>query len=777
MIRLYSQKQLPFTFPLPLAIAVVLLCAPAIAADPSAADLEFFEAKVRPLLVKHCHECHSAKSKAVKGGLQLDNHADVLKGGDTGAALVEGKPDDSLLIQSVRYESFEMPPTGKLSQANIDTLAKWVEIGAPWPQEEVVQQQTKSYDWSKVREQHWAWQPIPRPEPPKVDNAAWPRNPIDSFVLNKLEANKLSPAAAIEKRELIRRVYFDLIGLPPSPEEVSAFVKDGGENAYANLIDGLLESPHYGERWGRHWLDVARYSDGFGGFLDNKGLPHAWQYRDWVVQALNNDTPYDQFVRLQIAGDLIDAQKHAAATGFFALGPTYISDGGDPESKAQAQSETLDDRVDTLSRGLLGLTVSCARCHDHKFDPIPTMDYYSLAGIFKNTKTVDIKVRRWEAIQKYEEAQAAIKAIEADSKQLQEKAKQGGRELTEAESKQITQWNQQIEQHKKIGEPAQVSTHALAEAGSGDMKVALRGDLRKAGPVAPRRFLRLLAGEDPTKFTNGSGRLELADAIASEDNPLTARVIVNRIWMHHFGKAIVRSPSNFGTLGQKPTHPQLLDWLASHLIESEWSLKQLHRTIMLSATYQMSSNFDKDNYYTDGDNELLWRMNPRRLDVEAWRDGLLVVTGELETQLGGAPIEDLAGSKRRTFYAKTSRNGDRFRSDEFLRLFDFPLPRATVAKRPTSTVPQQFLFLMNSQFMLDRAKAFTARLHKEATTDADRIDRGYQLLYGRDATDQEKSLALAFLTGDPNAEKPPALSAWEQYAQVLLSSNEFMHLR
>ncbi|MCH7726115.1 MAG: PSD1 domain-containing protein [Planctomycetes bacterium] len=771
--------------------SLLLLPVQAAAAEPSAADLDFFEAKVRPLLVKHCYECHSVKSKAVKGGLMLDSHAGVIKGGDTGAALVLGKPDDSLLVAAIRYQSFEMPPTGKLPQRDIDTLVKWVELGAPWPKEQVVQSQPgNTYDWAKVREEHWAWRPIGKPHPPQVKGASWVRNPIDRFILARLEAKEMQPASPAGRRSLIRRAYYDLIGLPPTPKEVDAFVNNPSKNAYAELIDRLLDSQHYGERWGRHWLDVARYSDGFGGFLDNKPSPHAWRYRDWVVKALNADTPYDQFVRLQIAGDLIDASRHGAATGFFALGPTYTSDGGDPDSKAQARSETLDDRVDTLSRGFLALTVSCARCHDHKFDPIPTLDYYSLAGVFNNTKKNDnLQVIPWDAAVRYEQTQKAIKVLEARVKKLQEEAAQARRSLTNEESQRIAAWQKELEQHKKTAPPARFPVHALAESGSADMKVALRGNMRKPGPVAPRRFLRLIAGEEPARFTKGSGRLELADAVASADNPLTARVIVNRIWMHHFGKALVRSPSNFGKLGQKPTHPKLLDWLARHLIDSAWSIKQMHRTIMLSATYCMSSGMDESNFNLDGDNEFVWRMNPRRLDVEAWRDGLLSVTGELDKQIGGPPVEDLAGSKRRTLYAKTSRNGDRFRSDEFLRLFDFPLPRATIAKRPVSIVPQQFLFLMNSQFMINRAKALMSRLHNEAKTDSERIERAYRLLYGRAPREREKALGLEFLAGKnveeadakstpPPAEKQqPRLSQWEQYAQVLLSANEFMQIR
>ncbi len=682
-------------------------------AQPTPQQLEFFEAKVRPLLSEHCVECHSDRAKKLQAGLHLDSRAGLLKGGEGGPAIVPGKADASGLVQAVRYESVEMPPSGKLKDDQIATLVRWVEMGAPWPPQSETRpaESDGGYDWDKLRNEHWAWQPLQNAEMPSVGDTQWPQNGIDYFVLARLEASGMKPAPRADRRTLIRRTYFDLIGLPPTPDDVEAFVNDARPDAYARVVDQLLASPQYGERWGRHWLDVARYSDGLGGFADKDPLPEAWRYRDWVVRSWNADLPYDRFVRQQIAGDLMKEPDSIYGPGFFAIGPIYKSDGGDPDSVAQAQSETLDDRVDTFSRGFLALTVACARCHDHKFDPIPTLDYYSLAGVFNNSKKVD-----------------------------------------------------------KPG-------HTLAEAGSGDMKVALRGNLRKPGPVAPRRFLRVLAGADPPPFTQGSGRLELADAVADPKNPLTARVMVNRIWQHHFGRAIVRSPSNFGALGQPPTHPLLLDWLAARFIESGWSAKELHRTIVLSSAYQMSSEFDGRNYAADGDNRLLWRMNPQRLEVEAWRDGLLAATGELDASIGGAPTDKLLQSRRRTLYSIISRNGDRFESDEFLRLFDFPAPRVTSEGRTTSIVPQQFLFLMNSPFMTQRAKAFAARLASGADDDAQRIHLAYELLFARPPNDAEFRIGLDFLANSGETGQNVALTPWEQYAQVLLSANEFMYVR
>ncbi len=660
----------------------------------SAEQIQFFEARVRPLLSKHCYRCHSDRKKSPKGGLRLDSRNLILKGGDSGPSIVPGDPEKRLLIRAVRWQKLEMPPKGKLSKGDIATLERWVKIGAPWPDEkQPIVKAPKTYDWEKLRAQHWAFRPVQKPTPPKRQSSSRIENPIDLFIQEKLFANRLKPAPSADPRILVRRIYFDLLGLPPTPEETDRFIENAKRSpqlAVTHLVDRLLSSPHYGERWGRHWLDVARYSDGFGGFLDNNPLLQAWKYRDWVIEALNRDLSYDEFVRQQIAGDILKTEQSHIAPGFFAVGPTYRSDGGDPDSVAQAKSETLDDRVDTLSRGFLALTVSCARCHDHKFDPIPTLDYYSLAGVFNNTRTI---------------------------------------------------------QDKKS------PLHTLAEAGNRDMKVALRGDLRKPGEVAPRRFLRILAGADAKRFTKGSGRLELANAIADADNPLTARVLVNRVWLHHFGKALVRTPNNFGKLGEKPTHPKLLDWLAATFVENGWSIKRLHRVILTSATYQMSSRFDEKGFNLDGDNKLLWRYNPRKLDVEAWRDRMLAVTGELDNRLGGTATENVH-SLRRAMYLKVSRNGDRFATDEFLRLFDFPLMRASVAKRPTSIVPQQFLFLMNSDFMRNRAQTLAQRLMTAAKSNEDRVDLAYRLLFGRLPSTRERALGLAFLDAKSVPQKP-----------------------
>ncbi|MFT5322904.1 MAG: mono/diheme cytochrome c family protein [Planctomycetaceae bacterium] len=721
-------------------------------------QLEFFETKIRPLLVERCFSCHSAKAEKLKAGLYMDGRAALLKGGESGAAIVPGKPDESLIMQAVRYESYEMPPDGKLRDEEIASLAKWVEMGAPWPAGQPASLPTANatdYDWAELRDGHWAWKPVSRPEIPTSDKSSrWSQNGIDHFVFRQLNEAGLPPSDPARSEILVRRLFLDLTGLPPTPEQVNSFkdaVTTDRKAAIAATIDQLLQSPHYGERWGRHWLDVARYSDGFGGFLDSSGLPEAWRYRDWVVNAFNSDMPYDEFVRLQIAGDLLsNSPESAIATGFFALGPTYRSDGGDPEAVAQAKSETLDDRLDTLSRGFMAITVACARCHDHKFDPIPHKDYYSLAGVFNNSAVNQFPLADDVVVRAYRDAQKVINDQQKMINDLKNLAKKEKRKLTGEEQKQIDGWNKTLAELKMAAPPMYETAHTLRDSGSGGMKIALRGDLRKPGDVAPRRFLRLLSSDDPARFTKGSGRLELADAVASEDNPLTARVIVNRIWQHHFGKALVRSPSNFGTLGQKPTHPELLDWLASEFVESGWSIKSLHRLILTSASWQQSSQIRDDGFNRDGDNRLIWRMNPRRMDAESWRDSQLFVTGELDETSGGRPIDNITASSRRTIYAKVSRNGDRFASDSFLRLFDFPQMRATVAERPSTIVPQQYLFMMNSDFMVARARALVASISAgDPDSEGEKISKAYQLLYGRNATAAETAIGLQYLTQSP----------------------------
>ncbi len=700
---------------------------------PPAKQMEFFEKSVRPILVANCFECHSGTTH--KGGLRLDSRAAIMSGGRNGPAMIPHKPDESKLIAVLSHEEpLKMPPKQKLKDGEIAVLVKWVKMGAPWP-ETATTIRTPTLDkvfkiTAKDRE-FWSFQPVANPAPPKVENATWAKTPIDRFVFAKLQANNLKPVEAADKRTLIRRATFDLIGLPPTPEEIDNFLNDESPDAFAKVIDELLASPHYGERWGRHWLDVARYGEDQAHTFQARMYPNGYRYRDWVVKALNDDMPYDRFVKEQIAADLIegpDRRENLAALGFFALGPVYYGDG--------KKLDQYDDRIDTMTRGFLGLTVACARCHDHKFDPIGTKDYYALAGIFSSTE--------YDAtpLVSKEEVEAATMALTADEK-------------------------------KKKVHPNYPFVHALKEGKAANIRVHIRGSANDLGEEAPRRFLSILSAEDAAPFTKGSGRLELAEAIASKNNPLTARVMVNRIWQQHFGRGLVRTTSNFGALGERPTHPELLDYLASRFIASGWSIKALHREIMQTATYQLGSRYDAQDAEIDGDNKMLWRMNRRRLEVEPWRDAMLAVSGKLDRTLGG-PSTNLAdpNNRRRTLYGSVSRH----ELNPLLRLFDFPDPNVTCEGRTITTVPLQQLFVLNDEFMVENAKALAARLTASNKDDAGRIREAFLVLYGRPATEREVKLGLAFLAAKAAGKGGQSLTRWDQYAQVLLSANEFLYI-
>jgi hypothetical protein len=755
---------------------------------PTPEQLEFFEHKVRPLLADNCYSCHSQEAEAkgkLKAGLFMDSLAGLLKGGDSGSALTPGDPTKSLIVEAINYgnEDMTMPPKAKLQEAQIQVLTEWVKMGAPWPGTSgapalAQKHGGEPYDWARFRSEHWAFKPIVKSALPDVSGSEWPRSDIDHFVIARLNAASLKPNPPAAKHLLIRRAYLDLIGLPPPPQQVTAFLADESPEALAKVVDSLLASEQYGERWARHWLDVARYSEAHGGFGD-KPLPNTWRYRDWVVSAFNADLPYDQFLTYQIAGDLLETKPDPAGTGFFAVGPHYVGDGGDPEAQAQAEAETLADRVDTFSRGLLGLTVACARCHDHKFDPITTKDYYAIAGVFKNTRREDFPCAPQAEVDAFKAAQQAIKEhekqvndwLEAAAKRINVKRKDVEGMLDAPAKTELAVLRAELEKRKSAAPPMYATVHGLMDSGSADMPVALRGDLRKPGEMAPRRFLEIVAGKEAPHYTKGSGRMELARSVTAPNNPLTARVIVNRVWGWHFGEALVRTPSNFGLLGEKPTHPELLDWLAADFMEHGWSIKRLHRQILLSSTWQMSAHFNKEKFASDGENRLLWRMNPGKLEVEAWRDSLLAVTGELDRTIGGPPANEIWQSKRRTVYASTSRTGEVYHADHFLRMFDAPASVASTEKRVTSTVPQQYLFMMNSPFMADRAKALGDWMRSQSGGLPAQLTATYQLLYSRPPEPAEQELAAAWLGSNPPPER------WHRYAQTLLSAHEFIQIQ
>ncbi len=909
------------------------------AAEPTAAQLDFFEKKIRPILTDKCYKCHSQAENKVKGGLLADSKEGLLKGGDTGPAVVPGDVEKSLLIKAVRYkdENLQMPPKGeKLSTAQVADLEAWVKMGAPDPRSNASAE--KFREMAKEAERnHWAFRPVKKPELPAVKMKGWVATPVDAFILTKLEEKAMLPSFQADKRTLIRRATFDLIGLPPTPEEVKAFVDDNSADAYEKLIDRLLASPHYGERWGRYWLDVARYSDTKGEVNRNREdfrYPYAWTYRDYVINSFNDDKPYDKFVMEQLAADRLplgDDKSALAAMGFITLGKRFLGNNND----------VIDDRIDVVSKGLLGLTVSCARCHDHKFDPIPTKDYYSWHGIFtssiepdeepllkkpietpeykeftKKLATLQDQVRffresnetfiitrlrsqvgdylytalearkkpgnernifirqkmnldggvvgAWDRVlnnvarkhspifapllefskltdeeyatkgkvlaaqfsgNRYPKGQInpqiAIVFGGAAPATFKEVADKYGKVLTDVDAK----WKAELasyEKRKKLAEKpppaptalpeksledlrwvmyspdspanppsgqidrllpmnvqrkevdlrAEIVTLKLTSPGAPprahvlldspnprDSRIFLRGNASSLGEPAPRHFLTVFQGDKADTFKQGSGRLELAQAMISRDNPLTARVMVNRIWQHHFGEGIVSTVSDFGTRATPPTHPELLDWLASTFMDEGWSIKKIHRLIMLSSTYRQSSDHNPRYAQVDPGNKLLWRMNIVRLDFEALRDSLLAIGGKLDQTMGGQPVDVTQPNiTRRTVYGFI----DRGSLPEVFNNFDFANPDLTTGKRYATIVPQQSLYLMNNPLVVEQVRSLVQRPDfKNEQDDEKRVRLLYDIVYQRVPTADEIKLGLRFLESLPTVNDIATELTWK----------------
>jgi mono/diheme cytochrome c family protein len=726
---------------------------------PAPQAAEFFESKVRPVLAENCFSCHGPEKQ--KGDLRLDSRAALLKGAGGEPVVVPGDPDKSILVKAVRHDGdTKMPPKKKLPDPAIEALAAWVKMGAPWPET------TAGKGASSVAEaqaQHWSFRPVRKPALPPVRRGDWARTPIDLFVLAKLEQRGLEPAPRADRRTLIRRVALDLTGLPPEPAEVEAFVNDPSPDAWEKVIDRLLASPRYGERWGRHWLDVARYADTKGYlFEEERRYPFAYTYRDYVIRAFNDDLPYDQFVNQQIAADKLpagDDKRPLAAMGFLTLGRRFLNNTPD----------IIDDRIDVVMRGLQGLTVGCARCHDHKFDPIPMRDYYSLYGVFASSvEPKDLPVlgapAPTPAYLAYEKELTALKQAVTD---YEEKNKDELQKRNRKARDELRKLQKKVDTLKVTHPGAPPQAMVLTDlAQPVDPVVFLRGNPNNHGPAVPRQFLEVLSRGERKPFTDGSGRLDLARAIASKDNPLTARVMVNRVWLHHFGKGLVTTPGDFGLRGDPPTHPELLDYLAWSFTEEGWSVKQLHRMILRSATYLQSSAAPQA---ADPDNRLLSHQNRQRLDFEALRDSLLWASGRLDTKAGGAPVEITTPpfAARRSVYGFI----DRQNLPGLFRTFDFASPDSSTPQRHVTTVPQQALFLMNGPFVVQQAKALAAQPDVTACTDAgERIAYLYRLLYGRPPDADEAALGRRFVE---SAGTEKALSPWEKYCQVLLMSNEF----
>ncbi len=924
-------------------IAAIFVAAPAATAVCDEATtpsrLEFFEKRVRSLLVQHCYECHSAKD--VKGGLRLDSATGWQRGGDSGVAIVPHEPNSSRLIEAVRYgnEDLQMPPTGKLSAEEIQTLEQWIAQGATDPRTEVAPVSHAALKGMSVEDgrRFWSFVPVQIPEIPQPSTPDWARTPIDAFVVAKLESKGLQPAPQADRRTLIRRATLDLTGLPPSPADVATFVADDSVDAYDRLIDRLLESSDYGVRWGRHWLDVARYADS-NGLDENLAFGSAWRYRDYVVDAFNHDKPFDRFLKEQIAGDLLpDAgvESHIA-TGFLVLGAKVLAE----PDREKLDMDTIDEQLDSTGKAFLGMTLGCVRCHDHKFDPIKQSDYYGLAAIFKSTKTFGDT--NYGAIKHWNEYSFATDAEKASLKTIDEeiaakkaaaatfKAEATNRLRSEVRAKAamylataagidpdtslidlqtlaeplglhprvlhhcrhhlkfhaddplFLKWRELqavgdsdgICQHyaalfaaadvalatAKATNPAATSSgdaaldaarealddtsgflalppkpefaldattlvefHRLAEiarvleSNAADeasamsvadgtvlttLPISVRGDHRNPGDAVARAFPSvMLADASPVTLPdNQSGRLQLAEWMASPNHPLTSRVIVNRIWRWHFGRGLVASTDNFGILGDKPSHPELLDWLANHFTTSGWSIKSLHRLIMTSSVYQMDSQHPRSAEFSviDPEVELLWRFRRQRLDAEQIRDSILQVSGRLDRSFGGktVPLRNRQfvfdhtsidhtkyDSLRRAIYLPVIRNNLYTMFEQF----DFPDPTMPTGSRNATVVAPQALLMMNSELVIDSADEMARCLINDRSDPVHRIELGYDRAISRSPTEAETKLALDFILqmtthaaatdATEETQKLAELRAWSLFCQTLLACNEFIYVR
>src|SRR5580658_3696661 len=771
-------------------LAFALLSLPA-AAQPTSAD--FFENKIRPVLASKCYACHSSELARPVEGLMLDTKAGLAR------VVTPGKPNESRILQGIRYTdpTFQMPPTGKLPDSVIADFEQWIAAGAVDPRiATVVTTTPASLKGMSIEDgrKWWAFQPVREIAPPKVKDTTWAKTKIDAFVLAKLEEKGLTPSPAADKRTLVERAYVDLIGMKPTYEEVEAFVNDKSPDAYEKLLDKLLASQHYGERWGRHWLDVTRYAeDNSTSEATNPGYPYAWRYRDWVIEAFNQDVPYDRFVKLQLAADLMKDAKRAQdsndmrALGYLGAAPIYHKDRRLSEDvTAGFMTDDWDERVDAVSRGLLGMTVACARCHDHKFDPILTKDYYGLVGVFASTMRVerpmfDVDPQTetrylWMQNQLFDlrysanlltneastvvDSEPRVAKWKADIDALKTEAETWRDRYPKLVESLEKYWAPPGQRQQGGGrgapppppEPFMNAVYDAAQYTDGsdkqftwiivkpgearDFPVLQHGNVTSPGDIVPRHFPTVLAKGDPN-FKIGSGRLELAERMFTDSGPLAARVIVNRVWAWHFGRPLVGTPSDFGTQGEKPSHPELLDDLAARFIAHGWSMKWLNREIMLSAAYRQSSRSRPEGEQADQANSLVWRMNPRRLDVESYRDSILRAAGTLNEQMYG-PSEDVdrATSVRRTVYGRVSRS----RLSNLLKLYDFPDPAQTSPGRDLTTTSLQQLFVMNSAFIEGQSAALVKAVQGEPD-DVAKVRSLYRRILSRDPSQKELALA------------------------------------
>jgi mono/diheme cytochrome c family protein len=756
-----------------ISFAVLVLVAPAFG-TPTPEQLEFFEKKIRPVLAEQCYKCHGPEKQ--KADLRVDSRDALLKPGDDGPAIILGKPNESLLIKSIKHiGDMKMPEKApKMPDDQIAALEQWIAMGAPWPEND----KPISSPQTATARAHWSYQPIKNPPVPTVEGAV---NPIDAFIREKLKSANLMMSPKADKRTLLRRASYELIGLPPTAEEVAAFEADASPDAFAKVIDRILASPHYGERWARHWMDVARYADSKGYLAGGVSRDYAFAYtfRDWLIRSFNEDLPYDRFLQLQIAADhLVGANDpNLAAMGFLTVGRRFLGNIHD----------IIDDRIDTLTRGTMGLTVACARCHDHKFDPVLQQDYYSMYGIFASSdEPEDLPtigdIEDKEAKASYE-AELAKRQGTLDAFVSRHASNYGfltsistgvpfALYSTDREALKTVMTGKDRDRSRELRSEIDKLNGTVASPPRAmvlrdkpqpvEQRVFIRGNPGRPGDLVKRQFISFIAGDKAQPFTKGSGRLELAQAITDRNNPLTARVIVNRVWSYHFAKGLVRTPGDFGVKGDPPTHPELLDWLATNFMNEGWSIKKLHRLILLSGTWQQSSDNRTEAAEKDPENRLLWRQNRKRLDFEATRDSLLVCAGQLDRKIGGKSVDIVNPpySKRRAVYA----NIDRQNLPGVFRTFDFPSPDVSNPQRFVTTVPQQALFMINSPFVVEQARAMTAKpeFSKTESVSEWQIQDLYERVFARRAESSEVEFALSFVTEEAKrpAESRDETPAW-----------------
>jgi cytochrome c553 len=932
-------------------IAALRTLAGSLSETPQAADqTDFFEKQVRPILVRHCAACHNAKAGIA--GLDLSSAEGFQRGGESGPLIDREHLRESRLLKVIGYqEKLKMPPAGKLKDEEIATLTAWISVGAPWPntktQAAIVSEakatnRSSARGFSEAEKKFWAFQPISHPELPVVRNRSWVKTPVDAFILKKLEEKELVPAEPADKLTLLRRAAYDLTGLPPSETEIREYLADNSPEAFKKVVERLLASPRYGEKWGRHWLDVARYADSTGNDEDHR-YPYAWKYRDYVIETFNKDLPYDQFVREQIAGDLIEPENSPGvnrrgiiATGFIALGPKAIAQ----QDKKKMLYDVYDEQVDVTTRAFLGLTVACARCHNHKFDPILTKDYYSMVGIFASTRSFsdplafvsqslykplvakqeydlylarkkahEVEVKRWqdemsgivdhakdkliaEQAERLAEFMSAAHSVYHEKKDLRavagqrqldegllkkwvdylqpgkvkqhllewhnsppdelarvagdyqkrflarlaewkveegkwrasyEEAARGGKELPSRpeftagkdrffhevyfgkgpfsvtpedqtrfsadQAQRLSEIKKELAELKKKAPPEPEMACAVEDGEITNQKVFIRGDYHNEGEDAPKGFpLILSAHTKQPLIKSGSGRLQLAEWIIQPEHPLTARVMVNRIWQWHFGEGLVRTPDNFGKMGEQPTHPQLLDFLARKFIESGWSIKAMHRLIMLSSAYQMSCEGSDRSFHADPENRLLSRFNRRRLSVEELRDGLLAIDASLDLTIGGT-LQSGTGTDGENDNMRLSLNPEKLNRrtvylplrranlPTLLNLFDFGDATTGAGKRQLTNVATQALFWMNSEFLTERSKNFSRSLiEQKGLSDDDGIKLAYICILNREATKEEVLQGLDYLSKFKQQYSKDKLDAWQSFCRVLMSSNDFIYV-